>query len=214
MSLKPPPGQIPKPCRRELKSRSAGKGTVNFTTLAWRDPAEAMGWPFLSPGPTHPLAIPAQGEALRALCRAVPLSPGERACHLQGPSLLEPPAAAAFKIRFKPHFGPKLQSLFSGRKHGASRFHFLALLLVQKTIIQDKNIFLRQRKFNSNILKDRFNNLFLTNQMKNKPASFLFFSSYIKKKKWKAQVFTGKRIFTALQTRLRNLVSCTSQGLS
>lgn len=61
MSLKPPPGQIPKPCRRELKSRSAGKGTVNFTTLAWRDPAEAMGWPFLSPGPTHPLAIPAQG---------------------------------------------------------------------------------------------------------------------------------------------------------
>lgn len=79
--------------------------------------------PFWSSTLSPSYGSPHRGSPVSARL-GVPSVLGECARHQQGPSQLRPPAVAASKIPFKPHFGLKPQSLFSGRKHWAFPFHF------------------------------------------------------------------------------------------
>lgn len=86
-----------------------------------------------------------QHGQLRAHSAGLPTALAEMCCHQPGPSHLGPPAAVtASKIHFQPHFGPKPQRLFSGRKAGSLQFHCVCLLLLQRTITEDKNPILRE----------------------------------------------------------------------
>lgn len=86
-----------------------------------------------------------QHGQLRAHSAGLPTALAEMCCHQPGPSHLGPPAAVtASKIHFQPHFGPKPRRLFSGRKAGSLQFHCVCLLLLQRTITEDKNPILRE----------------------------------------------------------------------
>lgn len=86
-----------------------------------------------------------QHGQLRAHSAGLPTALAEMCCHQPGPSHLGPPAAVtASKIHFQPHFGPKPQRLFSGRKAGSLQFHCVCPLLLPRTITEDKNPILRE----------------------------------------------------------------------
>ena len=166
---------------------SLGEGLSSGSCLAWQIPSvykrtEVMQWE-KSPEAEHSGLAPSPGSPTPAVL-------GERACHQQGPPQLGlPAAAAASKVHFKPHFGPKaLKPLF--RKKARSlpiSFCCCCFLFFFFTACSKSNKIKISSLGEVNLIQTflRIDSTTFSSQtkQKNKPASFLVFPSYTKKDK-------------------------------
>lgn len=124
--------------------------------------------------------------------------PGECACHQQAPHNRSHPLWLLLKFISSHILAQSLGA--SCQEESREPPNFVFLLLVQRTIMEDKNIILRQREFNSNILKNNFNNLFFTKKTKtNLLYAWLSWLYDERKKKWlEAGSIHGDRASTCL----------------